>query len=172
MYNEVVHNGWAKIYSRMLDIIVPNAVMFELNHKHRAEEAATKRFKDVSKAEAVVATQARSDGSTIFNNRSANAAGHSTSATPPHSIGMNSGGPAVKTSAPSAAAEKARVGVKAPPKEDGLRTPTMDHEEDDKKPEADDATHNSSSRGSAKALQDNSRKARENVEILGAASRR
>mmetsp|Transcript_417 Transcript_417/g.706 ORF Transcript_417/g.706 Transcript_417/m.706 type:complete len:226 (-) Transcript_417:1614-2291(-) len=46
VYTETVHNGWAKIYSKMLNTIVPMAVAFELDHKQQCEEAAMKRFKD------------------------------------------------------------------------------------------------------------------------------
>ena len=56
VYTETVHNGWAKIYSKMLDTIVPIAVTFELDHKNWASQAADKRFEGQSKSEAAVTT--------------------------------------------------------------------------------------------------------------------
>jgi hypothetical protein len=42
-YNQVVHSGWAKIYSAILDVIIPEAVRFELSHKEQCEAIAIKR---------------------------------------------------------------------------------------------------------------------------------
>lgn len=46
VYTDQVHRGWCKIYSKMLDTIVPICVKFELDHKEFATEVHTKRFKD------------------------------------------------------------------------------------------------------------------------------
>jgi hypothetical protein len=54
VYTEKVHNGWAKLYSKMLLSIIPICVKFELDHKTLAEDVNTKRFKDHSKAAATI----------------------------------------------------------------------------------------------------------------------
>ena len=46
VYTEQVHKGWCKIYSEMLDVIVPICVKFELDHKDFAVEVNTKLFND------------------------------------------------------------------------------------------------------------------------------
>lgn len=69
VYTEQVHNGWCKIYSKMLDVIVPLCVKFELDHKDFAVEVNTKRFKDHN----AVTHQ----GVTIVSKASSNSAGNS-----------------------------------------------------------------------------------------------
>lgn len=66
VYNELVHNGWTKIYSKMLDSIVPLALKFELDHRNLADAAATKRFKDNSKSSAMITKSHHQDPSGIF----------------------------------------------------------------------------------------------------------
>ena len=65
-YTETVHNGWVKIYSKMLSSIIPVAVKFELDCKHMADEAATKRFKDKSKNSVMMSSSGAVDPSSIF----------------------------------------------------------------------------------------------------------
>lgn len=42
-YTPEVHFGWAKIYSLILDVIVPNVVHFEMTHKDEVERMLSKR---------------------------------------------------------------------------------------------------------------------------------
>ncbi len=44
IYTPLVHRGWAKIYSRMLDVIIPVVVHFELLNKEFAQQIAEKRL--------------------------------------------------------------------------------------------------------------------------------
>lgn len=66
VYNELVHNGWTKIYSKMLDSIVPLALKFEFDHANLANAAATKRFKENSKNSAMISVSHHQDPSNIF----------------------------------------------------------------------------------------------------------
>jgi hemoglobin-like flavoprotein len=43
IYTPAVHRGFTKFYSRILDIVIPSAVHFELEHKEFARQVATKR---------------------------------------------------------------------------------------------------------------------------------
>lgn len=90
VYTTVAHSGWAKIYSKMLDSIVPNAVKFELDHKNMAVQASTVRFKGNSKAEAAVTASTHNPNvSSMFVDKtsvkhSLSHSGH-TGSTPPNS---------------------------------------------------------------------------------------
>lgn len=46
VYTAKVSTGWAKIYSKMLDSIIPVCVNFECEHKTEALLAHDKRFKE------------------------------------------------------------------------------------------------------------------------------
>lgn len=43
-YTPVAHYGWVKIYSRILDVIMPNVIEFELTHKESAGGILEKRL--------------------------------------------------------------------------------------------------------------------------------
>lgn len=42
-YTPVAHRGWTKIYSRILDMIIPIVVHFELQNKIQSQQIAEKR---------------------------------------------------------------------------------------------------------------------------------
>ena len=42
-YSQMVHFGWAKVYSRILDAIVPLVVKFELENRELADQIQIKR---------------------------------------------------------------------------------------------------------------------------------
>lgn len=46
VYTPTVAAGWAKLYSKMLDILIPEVVTFEREYKSDALMAHDKRFKE------------------------------------------------------------------------------------------------------------------------------
>lgn len=55
-YTQAVHHGWAKIYSLILDVIIPIVVHFEMTHKETMEGMLSKRNAQHVTAEGAVFT--------------------------------------------------------------------------------------------------------------------
>eukprot|EP00981_Chlorochromonas_danica_P006843 scaffold1496_cov266-Ochromonas_danica.AAC.5 len=59
-YTPAVHFGWAKIYSLILDVIIPDVVHYEMSHKETFEEMLSKRQTTIAEAATFTHRESRS----------------------------------------------------------------------------------------------------------------
>lgn len=64
-YTPAVHFGWAKIYSLILDVIIPDVVHYEMSHKENFEEMLSKRQTTIAEAATFTHRESRSGEDSI-----------------------------------------------------------------------------------------------------------